>query len=161
MTYYMYFYYAAPTSSTTSAEVWISIAVTIPIIIMFVIAVVIGTVIGRRQDRLNRDPPRNPLDHTTSTHNTAYSMNQRSSNSNQTPPQNVYGARPTGQNAASPYRMSYPQQPPNISYPQQPPNTSYPQQPPDTSYPQQPPATAKPPPALYFSGREAPPPYPG
>ncbi len=138
-----YFYYAAPTSSTTSAEVWIGIGVTIPILIMFIIAVVIGLLVGNRQDRLNRDPPRNSLDHTTSTHNTAYSMNQRSSNSNQAPPQNVHGAQPTGQYASSPYRISYPQQPP------------------DTSHPQQSPATAKPPPALYFSGGEAPPPYPG
>ncbi len=157
MTYYIYFFdYAAPTSSTTSAEVWIGIGVAIPMILMLISAIVIGILLRRC---LHRDRPRNPLDHTTSTHNTAYSMNQRSPNSNQAPPQNVNGAQPTGQYASSsPYRTSYPQQPPSAPYStEEPPSAPHStEEPPSAPY-----STAKPPPVLYFSGGEAPPPYPG
>ena len=151
-----YFYYAAPTSSTPSAGDWIGIGVAIPALIMFISAIVISIFLRRH---LHRDRPRNPLyiDHTTSTHNTAYSMNQRSLNSNQAPPQNVHGARPTGQYASSPYRTSYPQQPPAPYSLGEPPSAPYStEEPPSAPYP-----TEKLPPVLYFSGGEAPPPYPG
>ncbi|XP_064388469.1 neurotrypsin-like [Halichondria panicea] len=144
-------------TTTSASSVSIGIGVSVPvifIIFVFVIIVLFCSIVRRR--RLNSPPPRNLNSNTTSTatttvtntQNTAYSMNQRSSNSNQPPPPNVHGpqpaaAYPTGQYAAPSY------------------HTSYPQQPPAPSYPQQPPATAKPPPALYFSGGEAPPPYPG
>ncbi|XP_064388391.1 soluble scavenger receptor cysteine-rich domain-containing protein SSC5D-like isoform X3 [Halichondria panicea] len=137
------------------SSVSIGVGVSVPVIIIifvFVIIVLSRSIIRRRC--LNRPPPRNLNTNTTSatttvtnTQNTAYSMNQRSLNSNQPPPPNMHGPQPaptypTGQYSAPSYHTSYPQQPP-------------------APYPQQPPAPEKPPPALYFSGGEAPPPYPG
>ncbi|XP_064388467.1 scavenger receptor cysteine-rich type 1 protein M160-like [Halichondria panicea] len=157
-------------SSVSSVSIGIGVAVPVIIIIFVVVIIILFCVIIRRR-RLNRPSPRTLNTNTTSTaatvtntQNTAYSMNQRSSNSNQSP-----WLQPTGQYAASSlHRTSYPQQPP-AAYSQQSPAPYFTREPPSAPYP-----TAKPPPAqlstplkslysspLYFSGGEAPPPYPG
>ncbi|XP_064388471.1 neurotrypsin-like [Halichondria panicea] len=142
-------------TGSSASSVTIGVGATVPFIIIvfiFLFIVLLCGIIRRR--RLNRPPPRNLNTNTTSTatttvtntQNTAYSMNQRSSNSNQPPPPSNQpqpaAAYPTGQYSAPSYYTSYPQQPP-------------------APYPQQPPAPEKPPPAMHFSGGEAPPPYPG
>ncbi|XP_064388174.1 soluble scavenger receptor cysteine-rich domain-containing protein SSC5D-like [Halichondria panicea] len=176
------------TGSTTSAQVWIFLGVVLGTITTAFIIISATVIFNFLRRRLHPPPTRNPLDHTTSTHNKAYSMNQRSSNSNQAPPQNVHGAQPTGQYASSLYRTSYPQQPPapyslgelpsapysteeppSALYPtEEPPSAPYStEEPPSALYPtEEPPSaqypTEEPPPALYFSGGEAAPsPYPG